>query len=202
MTNKMIANKIAAPYAQAFFQLILDLYMAGPLDSPLFYQLMFDIDYIRQLLEENPPLVSFLQNPLNPDEAKKEVLQKCIKRRIHPATVNFLHFLVDKKRINILEEISQKFMEKAYDFVCLRVVEVSSPVDLTKKQRKTLTKKVRDMIGPIFTEPFAQSAHIELVVKIDPTILGGLIIKVKSKVIDLSLRGELQRIAKELNVVL
>ena len=38
--------------------------------------------------------------------------------------------------------------------------------------------------------------------KIDKKILGGLVIKIGSKVIDLSLRGELRRIGKELDVII
>ena len=116
--------------------------------------------------------------------------------------MNFLNLLVDKKRIGYIDSIGKKFLEKAYDFVCIKFVEVWSTIELTSKQQKALINKINNMLGPIFTEPHVQSANIQLTLRIDKKILGGLVIKIGSKVIDLSLRGELQRLGKELDVVI
>ena len=40
--------------------------------------------------------------------------------------MNFLNLLIDKKRIGYIESIGKKFLEKAYDFVCIKFVEVWS----------------------------------------------------------------------------
>lgn len=200
MTNKMSAMKIANPYAEAFFQLGLSLYIKD--DNPdIFYKLIFDIQDLLKLLSETPELESFLQNPLNPAQSKKAVLEKTLKNKISPNTMNFLNLLIDKKRIGYIDSIGKKFLEKAYDFVCIKFVEVWSVIELTPKQQKALINKINDMLGPVFTEPYVQSANIQLTLRIDKKILGGLVIKIGSKVIDLSLRGELQRLGKELDIV-
>jgi F-type H+-transporting ATPase subunit delta len=199
MTNKMSAIKIANPYAEAFFQLGLSLYIKD--DNPdIFYKLIFDIQDLLKILSETPELESFLQNPLNSKESKKVVLEKALKNKISSNTMNFLNLLVDKKRIGYLESIGKKFLEKAYDFVCIKFVEVWSVIELTPKQQKALINKINDMLGPVFTEPYVQTANIQLTLRIDKKILGGLVIKIGSKVIDLSLRGELQRLGKELDI--
>jgi F0F1-type ATP synthase delta subunit len=72
---------------------------------------------------------------------------------------------------------------------------------LTSTQEKVLIEKINSMLGPIFTEPYVQFANIRLSLIIDETILGGLVIKIGSKVIDLSLQGELQRLRKELDIL-
>lgn len=201
MTNKMSAIKIANPYAEAFFQLGLSLYIKD--DNPdIFYKLIFDIQDLLKLLSESPEFASFLENPLNSAEAKKAVLEKALKNKISPNTMNFLNLLIDKKRIGYIESIGKKFLEKAYDFVCIKFVEVWSVIELTPKQQKALINKINDMLGPVFTEPYVQSANIQLTLRIDKKILGGLVIKIGSKVIDLSLRGELQRLGKELDIVI
>jgi F-type H+-transporting ATPase subunit delta len=199
MTNKMSAIKIANPYAEAFFQLGLSLYIKD--DNPdIFYKLIFDIQDLLKLLSETPELESFLQNPLHSPESKKVVLEKALKNKISPNTMNFLNLLIDKKRIGYIESIGKKFLEKAYDFVCIKFVEVWSVIELTPKQQKALINKINDMLGPVFTEPYIQAANIQLTLRIDKKILGGLVIKIGSKVIDLSLRGELQRLGKELEI--
>lgn len=197
----MAAIKIANPYAEAFFQLGLSLYIKDE-NPDIFYKLIFDVQDLLKVLSESPELESFLQNPLNSIEAKKKILDKCFSNKISPNTMNFLNLLVDKKRIGYIDSIGKKFLEKAYDFVCIKFVEVWSTIELTSKQQKALINKINHMLGPIFTEPHVQSANIQLTLRIDKTILGGLVIKIGSKVIDLSLRGELQRLGKELDVVI
>lgn len=199
MTNKMSSQKIANPYAEAFFQLGLSLYIKDN-NPDIFYKLIFDIQDLLKLLSEAPELESFLQNPLNSATAKKEVLAKCLNNKLSPNTMNFLNLLIDKKRIGFINGIGKRFLEKAYDFVCIKFVEVWSTIELTSKQQKALINKINTMLGPIFTEPYVQSANIQLTLRIDKKILGGLVIKIGSKVIDLSLRGELQRLGKELNI--
>ena len=58
------------------------------------------------------------------------------------------------------------------------------------------------MLKSVFTEPNVKSTIIQLTLRLDKKILGGLVIKIGSKVLDLSLRGELQNLGKELNIVL
>jgi F-type H+-transporting ATPase subunit delta len=201
MTNKMSAMKIANPYAEAFFQLGLSLYIKE--DNPdLFYKLVFDMQDLLKLVTESQELKDFIQNPLNSAKAKKLVLEKCLNSQLSPHTMNFLNLLVDKKRIGLIESIGKKFLEKAYDFVCIKFVEVWSTVELSSKQQKALIHKINSMLGPVFTDPYVQSANIQLSLKIDKKILGGLVIKIGSKVIDLSLRGELRRLGKELDVII
>ena len=208
MSNKMVASKIANPYAEAFLQLAISFYPPGVKLSKFFNRLMLDMDSLAHLLAENPQLLSFLKNPLNSNEAKKIVVGKCLKcfdRRISIQVINFLNLLIDKKRINIIEEICEIFKEKANEYARVSVIEVSSAIPLTVKQKEILMKKLCDMIiiNPAFTEPFSKPASVlDVHFTIDPKILGGLIIKVGSKVVDLSLRGELQRIAKEMSVAI
>lgn len=197
----MSSMKIANPYAEAFFQLGLSLYLKE--DNPdLFYKLVFEIQDLLKLISEAPDLKEFLQNPLNSTKAKKLVLEKSFSQELSPHTMNFLNLLVDKKRIGLIESIGKRFLEKAYDFVCIKFVEVWSTVELSSKQQKALINKINSMLGPVFTDPYVQSANIQLSLKIDKKILGGLVIKIGSKVIDLSLHGELRRLGKELDVII
>jgi len=201
MSKKNANSKIANPYAEALFQLGLSLYMKE--DNPdVFYKLIFDIQDLLKVLSENPVLEEYLSNPIIASKDKKAILEKCFNGKLSSNTMNFLSLLIDKKRISSIELIGKKFLEKAYDFVCIKFVEVWSTIELTTKQQKALTNKINEMLGPVFTEPYVQSANIQLTLRIDNKILGGLVIKIGSKVIDLSLRGELQGLAKQLDIMI
>jgi len=201
MSKKNANSKIANPYAEALFQLGLSLYMKE--DNPdVFYKLIFDIQDLLKVLSENPVLEEYLSNSIIASKDKKAILEKCFTGKLSSNTMNFLSLLIDKKRISSIELIGKKFLEKAYDFVCIKFVEVWSTIELTTKQQKALTNKINEMLGPVFTEPYVQSANIQLTLRIDNKILGGLVIKIGSKVIDLSLRGELQGLAKQLDITI
>lgn len=201
MTNTLESVKIADPYADGFFQLGLSLYTKEN-NPDIFYKLIFDIQDFLELLFETPELDKFLKNPLNSGALKKDVLNKILKNKVSSYTLNFLNLLVDKKRISSIDFIGQKFLDKAYDFVCIKFVEVQSTIELTTKQQEILIDKVNNILGPIFTDPCIQSFNIQLTLILDKKILGGLVIKIGSKVIDLSLRNELQKLGKELNIII
>lgn len=201
MTNKLSSIKIADPYAEAFFQLGLGLYITND-NSDIFYKLIFDIQDFLELLSETPELDGFLKNPLNSEILKKNILNKILENKVSLHTIKFLNLLIDKKRISSIESIGKRFLDKAYEFVCIKFVEVWSTIELTQKQQETIIHKINLLLGPIFTEPYVQSSNIQLTLIVDKKILGGLIIKMGSKVIDLSLRNELQRLGKELDIVI
>ena len=201
MTNKLENIKIIDPYSEAFFQLGLNLSITQN-NTDIFYQLIFDIQDFLELVSKNPELDTFLKSPLNSDLLKKSILTKVFEDKISSYTLKFFNLLIDKKRINFIDSIGKRFLEKAYNFICITFVEIKSTIPLVKKQQEILIYKINNILGPIFTKPSVQYSNLQLMLIIDEEILGGLIIKIGSKTIDLSLRNELQKLRKDLNIFL
>ncbi len=201
MINKLENIKIIDPYSEAFFQLGLNLSITQN-NPDIFYQLIFDIQDFLELVSKNPELDTFLKSPLNSDLVKKSLLTKVFEDKISSYTLNFFNLLIDKKRINFIDGIGKKFLEKAYNFICITFIEIKSTIPLIKKQQEILIYKINKILGPIFTKPYVQYSNLQLMLVIDKEILGGLIIKIGSKIIDLSLRNELQKLKKDLNLFL
>nr|AVZ00574.1 ATP synthase CF1 delta chain [Fucus spiralis] len=203
MANTMFGSKIANPYSEALLQLGLNLYLKEKnTDTQVFFQIIFDMENLLTLLKLTPVLEKYLSNPLIPDNDKKNVLEKCFTKKTSNTTKNFLMLLVDKKRIGFLQTIIQTFLNKAYDFVCLKFVEVYSAYPLNKEQKEQLVEKLKILLGPEFTTSKVYYSKINVTFRVDKEILGGFIIKVDSKIIDLSLRGELECLAKQLETSL
>jgi F-type H+-transporting ATPase subunit delta len=66
---------------------------------------------------------------------------------------------------------------------------VITAVDLSEQQRSQIQDRVKGLTG---------ANSVDLVVTIDPSLLGGVIVKVGSQVIDASLRTQLRRIGMQL----
>lgn len=203
MANNIFGAKIANPYSEALLQLGLNLYLKEQTaDTQVFFQIIFDMENLLTILKLTPVLENYLANPLISDKEKKAVLEKCLTKKTSATTKNFLMLLVDKKRIGFLSIITQTFLNKAYDFVCLKFVDVYSAAPLTKAQKTQLVEKLKLLLGPEFTTSKVYYSKINVTFHIDKEILGGFIIKVDSKIIDLSLRGELECLAKQMEVSL
>lgn len=197
----MFGSKIANPYSEALLQLGLDLYLKEEnADTQVFFQVIFDMENLLTILKITPTLEKYLANPLIKDEDKKNVLQKCLTTKTSATTKNFLMLLVDKKRIGFIQIITQTFLNKAYDFVCLKFVEVYSASLLSKDQKTQLVEKLKILLGPEFTTSKTYYSKINVTFRIDEEILGGFIIKVDSKIIDLSVRGELEGLARQMDI--
>ncbi|MFM6199922.1 MAG: ATP synthase F1 subunit delta, partial [Dolichospermum sp.] len=70
------------------------------------------------------------------------------------------------------------------------LAEITSAVPLTESQQQAITEKVITL---------TKAAKVELATKIDSDLIGGVIIKVGSQVIDASLRGQLRRLSLRLS---
>jgi F-type H+-transporting ATPase subunit delta len=70
------------------------------------------------------------------------------------------------------------------------LAEITSAVPLTETQQQAITEKVITL---------TKAVRVELATKIDSDLIGGVIIKVGSQVIDASLRGQLRRLSLRLS---
>ena len=103
---------------------------------------------------------------------------------------NFLMLLVDRRRIILVEGIAQEYLALLRQLNQIVLAEVISAVPLTDEQQQTIKEKVKSMTN---------AQQVELNSKIDSDIIGGVIIKVGSQVVDSSLRGQLRRLSLRLN---
>nr|YP_011007493.1 ATP synthase CF1, subunit delta [Sporochnus bolleanus]WAM64922.1 ATP synthase CF1, subunit delta [Sporochnus bolleanus] len=203
MANTMFGSKIANPYSEALLQLGLNLYLKEePTETQVFFQIIFDMENLLTILKLTPVLEKYLANPLILDEDKKAVLEKCLNKKTSSTTKNFLMLLVDKKELVIFKLLPKLFLNKAYNFVCLKFVEVYSASTLNQEQKTQLIEKLKILLGPEFKTSKVYYSKINVTFRVDKEILGGFIIKVDSKIIDLSLRGELERLAKQMEISL
>jgi len=181
MISRTMAAKLVDPYAEALVSLAS---AQGLMDT-----FEADIRFMAAVLQATPELGQFLASPLIKAEAKKNLLQQVFADQIHPLLLNALKLLSDRRRIMFLEAVCRRFLELQRKLQNIVLAEVTTAVPLTEAQQQSIRERVRD---------FTQARGVELQIAQDPTLLGGVIIKIGSQVIDLSLRGQLRRLALQL----
>ena len=181
MLNRKMALRVVDPYAEALISLASG---QGLLDT-----FTADVRFIAAVLQATPELGQFLASPLVKTEAKKNLLQQVFADQIHPLLLNALQLLTDRRRIMFLGALCQRFLELQRKLQNIVLAEVTAAVPLTEAQQQSIRERVKD---------FTQASSVELQISQDPTVLGGVILKIGSQVIDLSLRGQLRRLALQL----
>jgi F-type H+-transporting ATPase subunit delta len=183
MKGSAFGSEVAEPYAQALMSLAQS--------SDLTDRIGEEVRSLLDLIENSEDLRDFLMNPVVKEPVKKEVLRR-IAGDTHPYLVNFLMLLVDKRRVIYLEKVCQQYLELLRKLKNAVLAEVSSATELNEGQRQAVAERVKALTG---------ASEVELKTKIDPELIGGVVIKVGSQVFDASLRGQLRRIGYSLSAI-
>ena len=174
----IVLNKVAEPYAEA----LLDL--AKSTDS--LKETTNDMNIVSQFLANSSDLKKFLGNPIITRDAKKNVVKDILGEQISGSTLKFLLLLVDRGRIEVLEQIAQKFLELSYKQESIEIAKVTSSIQLSAEQQQKIAEKLKAITG---------AKQIKLALKVDPELIGGFTIEVGSKMIDTSIRGQLNKMS-------
>lgn len=181
MRNSAVESRIASPYAQAL--------MSVASSNELKEQLGEDVRSLLNFLQSSEQMRNFLANPFVTAKDKKAVLGQVVGESIHPYLRNFLMLLVDRQRISLVEGICKQYLALLRQLNQTVLAEVTSTVELTEAQQQSVREKVIAMTN---------ARQVELETKIDPALIGGVIIKVGSQIVDASLRGQLRRLSLRL----
>merc|ERR1711941_238402 len=154
-----------------------------------------DLDVLSATIKENNALCDLMVNPLVSAEKKINLIERIsIEGSFNNVTKNFLMLLVDKGRIDCIVEVFEAFEVLYCQATDTQVAMVKSAVVLEEEQQFLIAKKVKEL---------AKSKSVKIKPLVDESLIGGFIVEYGSNQIDLSVRGALERVKKELaNVTL
>ena len=185
MSTNPLMSKIAAPYSRALFNF--------SIEKNIMHQITADFQNLEKFLKETPELTEYLNNPIVTQEAKREILTRTLQSQLNASTFKFLILLVNKDRINLVNSVIVSYLELVYETASVKLVEVSTACTFTNSQKNNLVQKLKELTN---------AREIRLVITVDPNLIGGFLIKTESKVIDFTVKNQLQKLAKHLDTVL
>lgn len=185
MSGNPLASKIAKPYARALFDF--------SVEKNIMHQITADFQNLEIFLNETPELTEYLNNPIVSEDAKCQILTKTLKSQVNVETFKFLMVLVKRNRINLVKSIITNYLELVYEAASIKMIEVSTAYPFANLQKNTLIQKLKDLTN---------AREIRLIITVDSSLIGGFLIKTESKVIDFTIKNQLQKLAKHLDTVL
>lgn len=183
MSSSVVTSEVAEPYARALLSLTQDSGSTDEVNS--LAQSVLD------LLSESQELVDFFASPLISPDAKKGVVKRVLGESPNSNFLNFLQLLVDRGRASLMLPILHQYRALVREINQTVLAEVLSAVELSEPQCDSIRQRVIAMTG---------AKSVELSTSLDDSLLGGVIIKVGSQVVDASLRGQLRRIGVQLGL--
>lgn len=181
MNDTTLSSEIAGPYAKALMSVAADNNAVDRVGS--------EVADLLEVLASSEELIGFLSSPLMSPDSKKGVLRQIAEGNVSDFLLSFLLLLVDRGRVAFLQPILQQYQALLRERNQTVLADVTSAVELSEDQQNAIRDRVKTMTG---------ANSVELSVQIDPSLIGGLVIKVGSQVIDASLRGQLRRIGIQL----
>ena len=185
MSGNPLSVKIAAPYARALFDF--------SVKQNIMHQVTADFQNLEIFLNETSELTDYLNNPIVSQAAKHEILTKTLQSQINSETFKFLLVLIDRNRINLLQPVITRYLELVYETASIKMIEVVTAFPFTNLQKDTLIKKLKELTN---------AREIRLEITVDSSLIGGFLIKTESKIIDFSIKNQLENLAKHLDTVL
>ncbi len=178
--SKVVDSKVAKRYAGALFNTAVTI---GTQDT-----VGVDLDGLALAWTQSPRLAEMLESPLITSDRKLEMIDKLFASEVSPTTLSFLKLLVDKGRENILPIVHLEYGLMADAAHGLIRATATVAVPLSDSQKSSLIEGLKKRTGK----------SIELDVEINPSILGGVIVKLGDNVIDGSVRGSLERLRENM----
>jgi F-type H+-transporting ATPase subunit delta len=175
MTNAIISRR----YAKAVFELALESKSVEKIEK--------DLLDIQDLLQESTNLRDAIQNPVTSRAVQHAVISEILKTiKVTDLTKRFVAVLIDNGRLNILNEVAEAYMTLLKEHKGEVTVNVTSATVLSKKQSTEMEKTLTTSLGK----------KVQVVYETNEGILGGIVIRIGSKMLDASVAGGLEKLAK------
>jgi len=179
----MIRLAVAQNYARALYQL--------SQEKGISHQVLSGLEFLESYLQTESSLEGILCHPLIGKKAKKELLQEILnlKEDEPPEELySYLFLMVDKGRSGLLPQTIEQYRRCYQEERDIQVVEVISPGKLKEKQKEIIVDNMQRYTG----------RQVVLEEKTDPSLKGGVVLKIGSHMLDGSLDTRLKRLEKQL----
>ncbi|TNF70723.1 MAG: ATP synthase F1 subunit delta [Acidobacteria bacterium] len=171
---------IARVYAQALLGLAES---SGEVD-----QILEELLQLGSLMDEAPELGDYLQSPLVKEESRREAVESLFRGRLSDLLVDTLQVMNRKGRLELIHALVEAYRQE-YEVLRGQVdVRITTAIPLSDRVRQRLRVTTSKLTGK----------EAQLVEKIEPSILGGMILQIGDGKMDTSIARKIRKLAEEM----
>ena len=146
------------------------------------------LDLVGRAMAASRELQMLLASPLVAEGRKASVMRALFERRIDRLPMEFIDLLIRKHRERNLQEVIVQFHALRDELQNVVTVDVTAAVPLRPEQEQALREELERRTGK----------HVRLRLTSDPTVMGGLVVKIGDTVLDASVAHQLARLREQL----
>jgi F-type H+-transporting ATPase subunit delta len=150
---------------------------------------MEDIRFVQSTFNKYPELLTTLNHPITYSSQKREIIQSLFDGKVNPVTLDFLLLIVRNHRDYYFPSIFRNFIDFYNDEEGIKTVELTTAVRIGDEEREDIKKYIIEVF---------KANKISFTEHLKPDIIGGFIIQIEDKLLDVSVRRQLNRIKQEL----
>ncbi|WP_425410583.1 F0F1 ATP synthase subunit delta [Hyphococcus sp.] len=168
---------VAGRYAAALFDLAKE---AGAIET-----VESELGALQTAIDQSADLRGFLKSPVYDNAEQMGVISALAEKAALSTLVsNFLKLIAKNRRLFALEDMLRAFMKLAADERGEVSAQAATAAPMSDDQIKALRLEIEALVGKA----------VNLETRVDPDLLGGLVVKIGSKMVDASLRTKLNRL--------
>jgi F-type H+-transporting ATPase subunit delta len=177
-----MADRAASRYVKSLLGLAVE---KGVLE-----QVHQDMLLFAKVVEENRELRLALNNPIIKHEKKRDILELLFKGKVNPLTLAIFDIITKKHREPLLLAIAKGFHDAYNSYKEIGVATVISAVALDASLKNEVLALVRKL---------SERKEVELIEKVDPSLIGGFVLNVGDRQIDASMKSRLKALKVNLS---
>jgi len=174
----MISSKVANRYATSLMDIALE---KNILDT-----LYNDVKYIMQTFDSSGELQRTILSPVIRPELKISILDDVFSKYVDKETIDFLHFIIKKRREEVLYSAAKRFAELRNEHLGIVELEIKTAFEVNEEQKSVLIKKFENVLKRKIIPEFI----------VDKDLVGGFKAQVSDTVYDASLKHQLELLKK------
>lgn len=173
-------SHVAAAYARSILDLANEQQQADAVG-----QEMRDLG---QLFEQTEGFAELLANPGVAESERRTLLDRAFRGRLSPLVMNLLGVMQDKGRLPMVRHVARVYQELLDAQQGNVEVEVTVAQSLSEQQQRDLRQRIGETLGK----------NIVMHETVDPQIIGGLVLRVRDRLIDASVRTQIDSMREKI----
>jgi F-type H+-transporting ATPase subunit delta len=155
-------------------------------------EVLRDMRELGRIFHDDPKSFAFLVTPHIRKESKRQVIDRAFGGRVSEIVQNFIKVVVDKGRAQALPDMVRSFIQQYHERQGELMVKVATSHPLEDEQR--------DKLRGVLKKKFASRGYTEIVLeeRVEPRLLGGMVVRTGDNLYDNSLRTRLNAIGERL----
>ena len=177
-----MAKLVSNVYGDALFELAVE---SGKVDA-----FLEEANGVIEVVDSNPEFSQMMNHPKIDKEEKLQIIETVFKGRVSDEMVGLLKMLEEKGHSKNIKDVLIYYIDRVYDYKNIGMAVVTTAFELSDAQKNDVEKRLLETTAYV-------SFNVEY--KVDPDIIGGMVIRIKDRVVDSSIRTKINNLSRELS---